>query len=201
MTGVFKRPFANILLLIAAVLFSMSAQSAPGLTASASEVMEGETIQIDASSGSPRIPVFARDWNLSQELSLISAGRTGAKIKALAAGIGTVSANVNQQALSIKIKVVAAKPASAGTAKPFAAMAPAQAIVTRVSAQKLSACQLDMSDCKREVSQDINEGRYDAARAKLAALKKAWQEDSRWADAMLGAIEKLAPDATLPATH
>jgi len=201
MTGVFKLPSATTLLLIAAGLFSMSAQSAPGLKVPASEVAEGETIQIDASSGSPKIPVFAKDWNISQEFSLISAGHTGARIKALSAGIGTVSAKVNQQTIFIRIKVVAARPAPAGTAKPVAAMAPAQASVTMVSPQKLSACQQDMGDRKREVSQDINEGRYDAARAKLIALKKAWQEDSRWADAMLGAIEKLAPDATQPATR
>jgi molecular chaperone DnaK (HSP70) len=201
MTGVFKLSFITTLFVIAAALFSTSVQSAPGLKVPASEVAEGETIQIDASSGSPKIPVFAKDWNISQEFSLISAGNTGVKIKALTPGIGTVSANVNQQALSIKIKVMAAKPAPAGTAKPIATMAPAQSTITMVSAQKLSPCQQDMGDRKREVSQDINEGRYDAARTKLVALKKALQEDSRWADAMLGAIEKLVPEANLPATH
>jgi hypothetical protein len=201
MTGVRKPPFVAILLVIAVALFSTSAQSAPGLKAPASEIAEGETIQIDASSGSPRIPVFAKDWNISQEFSLISAGPTGARIRALAAGIGTVSANVNQQTIFTRIKVVAARPASAGTAKPVASLAPAQASVTAASAQRLSACQQDMGERKREVSQDINEGRYDAARAKLNALKKTWQEDSRWADAMLGAIEKLAPEATPPATR
>jgi len=201
MNGVIKLPFAATFLVIAVALLSTSAQSAPGLKVPVSEVAEGETIQIDASSGSPRIMAFAKDWNISQEFSLISAGPNGARIKALTAGIGTVSANVNQQAISIRIKVVAAKPAPAGAVKPVTLMAPAQPTVTMVSAQKLSPCQQDMGDRKRDVSQDINEGRYDAARTKLIALKKAWQEDSRWADAMLGAIEKLAPEAPLPATH
>lgn len=196
MNSVFKTTFAATLLTLAAALYSVAAQAAAELKASASEVTVGETIQIDASSGSSMIPVYAKDWNVSPEFSLISAGRSGAKIKALTAGVGTVSANVNLKDLSIGIKIVAAKPAAA---VPVAPIAPVQEVTAAPPARKLNACQQEMVERKREIAQDLNEGYYDKARTKLLDLKKSWQEDSRWADAMLGAIEKLSPEAALPA--
>lgn len=140
MNGVFKLPFAATLLVIAVTLFSTSAHAAPGLKASATQVTVGDTIQIDASSGAANIPVFATNWNISQEFSLISAGLAGAKIKALTAGTGKISAKVNQKAIFLKLKVVAKKHAATA---PLALTpnASAQEIVTTVSARKFSASQ------------------------------------------------------------
>ena len=140
------------------------------------------------------LPVYAKDWNVSPEFSLISAGRTGAKVKALAPGFGTVSANVNLKAVSIDIKVAPAKPTVTAPAEPVAAAAPvAEAVPVPPPGPKISACQQEIIDRKQEIAQDFNSGNYDAARAKLLELKKAWQDDGRWADALLGAINMLAP--------
>lgn len=197
MTGTFKTPLAAALLVLSSALYGAGAWAAPDLKASTTEAVVGETIQIDAISGSSMMPVYAKDWNVSSQFSLISAGRTGAKIKALSTGVGTVSANVNLKDLSISINVVAAEPLAAAPAAPVAApvAVPAQEVVAAPPAPKLSACQQEMVDRKREIAQDFNEARYDDARAKLLDMKKAWLNDSRWADALLGAIDKLAPAA------
>ena len=138
------------------------------------------------------IPVYAKEWNVSPQFSLISAGRTGAKVRALTAGTGTVSANVNLKDLAVTINVFAPEPvAAAPVVTPVAT--PVQEVVPVAPVQKLSACQQEMVDRKREIAQDFNEARYDDARAKLLDMKKAWLNDSRWADALLGAIDKLAP--------
>ncbi len=195
MTGLYK-PFAATLLSLTALLFGTTAQAAPELKVSASEVSVGETIQIDASSGSSMIPVYAKEWNVSSQFSLISAGRTGAKIKAIAAGTGTVSANVNLKDLAVTIKVFAPEPVVA------APVAPLQEVAATPAAPKLSACQQEMVERKREIAQDFNEARYEDARTKLLDMQKAWLNDSRWADALLGAIDKLAPvTASTPAAR
>ena len=62
MNSVFRTTFAATLLTLAAALYSMAAQAAPELKASATEVSVGETIQIEASSGSSMIPVYAKDF-------------------------------------------------------------------------------------------------------------------------------------------
>jgi hypothetical protein len=198
MTGTFKPHLTAPLLILAAALFGAPAQAAPSLNASASEVSVGETIQIDAASGSSMIPVYAKDWNVSPEFSLVSASRTGAKIRALTPGYGSVSANVNLKELSIDIKVNAAKatvaaPVTPAPAANVAPAAPAPEVVAAPPAAKNTACQQEMVERKREIAQDFNQANYDAARAKLLDMKKTWLEDSRWADALLGAINTLSP--------
>jgi hypothetical protein len=210
---------------LTALLISTPAFAAPELKSSVDRAMVGEEIQITASSGSSLIPVYAKDWNVSSEFGLISSNRSGAKIKAIKPGFGTVSAKVNLRELAIDIRVVAAPPIEppAEQAKPaaiepvipskveapiplevpVAAMTPAMPemhiavpVVTAAPAsKKLTACQQEIVDRKREIAHDFNEGHYTEARNKLLELKKSWQDDSRWADALLGAIDKLAPNA------
>ncbi len=194
MSRVLNHTFAATLLTLSLSALSTVAWSAPELRTESVFVTLGDTLQIDASSGSSMLPVYAKDWNVSPEFSLISAGRTGAKVKALAPGFGTVSANVNLKAVSIDIKVAPAKPTVTAPAEPVAAAAPvAEAVPVPPPGPKISACQQEIIDRKQEIAQDFNSGNYDAARAKLLELKKAWQDDGRWADALLGAINMLAP--------
>ncbi len=200
MTLVHMPRLAATLLALSTSCFAASAWPAPELRASATQVSVGDTLQIDASSGSSMLPVYAKDWNVSPQFSLISAGRTGARVKAVAPGFGAVSANVTPRELTIDIKVPAAKPVIAEPASPApavidAAIAPpvAEEAVAPPPSQKLSACQQEIIDRKQEIAQDFNTGNYDAARTKLLDLKQSWQEDGRWADALLGAINMLAP--------
>jgi hypothetical protein len=236
-----KKSFIAVLITLPAMAYAISAHAGPELRASSTEVMVGETIQINALSGSSLIPVYAKDWNVSPEFDLISSNRTGARIQAVSPGFGTISAKVNLKNLTLTLKIVGVteevtaltaeptvkpvtpvqppiaiippEPASEPTAtqptstqptstqptttqptstQPTAAVTPTAAAE---SPAKLSACELEMTHHKNQIAQDFSAGRYDQARAKLLELKKDWQEDNRWADALLGAIEQLSPTA------
>jgi hypothetical protein len=200
MTNTYRTTCSAALLGFILAFFGSTAQAAPELRASATEVMVGESIEIQALSGSSMLPVYAKSWNVSPEFSLMSAGRVGAKIRAIAPGEGVVSANVNLKEVSVGIRVLEAKameqpvpsaPATAATATPSAP--PAQSVIAAPPSQSLSACEQDMLDRKRDISNDFSAGRYEAARSKLLDLKKSWQDDARWAEALLGAIEQISP--------
>jgi len=200
MTNTYRTTCSAALLGFILAFFGSTAQAAPELRASATEVMVGESIEIQALSGSSMLPVYAKSWNVSPEFSLMSAGRVGAKIRAIAPGEGVVSANVNLKEVSVGIRVLEAKameqpvpsaPATAAAASPSAP--PAQSVIAAPPSQSLSACEQDMLDRKRDISNDFSAGRYEAARSKLLDLKKSWQDDARWADALLGAIEQISP--------
>jgi len=143
------------------------------------------------------LPVYAKSWNVSPEFSLMSAGRVGAKIRAIAPGEGMVSANVNLKEVSVGIRVLEAKameqPVSSAPAAAPPSAPPAQSVIAAPPSQSLSACEQDMLDRKRDISNDFSAGRFEAARSKLLDLKKSWQDDARWADALLGAIEQISP--------
>jgi len=195
MTNTYRTTCSAALLGFILAFFGSTAQAAPELRASATEVMVGESIEIQALSGSSMLPVYAKSWNVSPEFSLMSAGRVGAKIRAIAPGEGVVSANVNLKEVSVGIRVLEAKameqPVSSAPAAPSAP--PAQIVIAAPPSQSLSACEQDMLDRKRDISNDFSAGRYEAARSKLLDLKKSWQDDARWADALLGAIEQISP--------
>jgi len=196
MTNTYRTTCSAALLGFILAFFGSTAQAAPELRASATEVMVGESIEIQALSGSSMLPVYAKSWNVSPEFSLMSAGRVGAKIRAIAPGEGVVSANVNLKEVSVGIRVLEAKAmeqpvSSAPAAAPSAP--PAQSVIAVPPSQSLSACEQDMLDRKRDISNDFSAGRFEAARSKLLDLKKSWQDDARWADALLGAIEQISP--------
>jgi len=196
MTNTYRTTCSAALLGFILAFFGSTAQAAPELRASATEVMVGESIEIQALSGSSMLPVYAKSWNVSPEFSLMSAGRVGAKIRAIAPGEGVVSANVNLKEVSVGIRVLEAKAmeqpvSSAPAAAPSAP--PAQSVIAAPPSQSLSACEQDMLDRKRDISNDFSAGRFEAARSKLLDLKKSWQDDARWADALLGAIEQISP--------
>ena len=197
MTNTYRTTCSAALLGFILAFYGSTAQAAPELRASATEVMVGESIEIQALSGSSMLPVYAKSWNVSPEFSLMSAGRVGAKIRAIAPGDGVVSANVNLKEVSVGIRVLEAKameqPVASAPAAATPSAPPAQSVIAAPPSQSLSACEQDMLDRKRDISNDFSAGRYEAARSKLLDLKKSWQDDARWADALLGAIEQISP--------
>jgi len=208
-----KKSFIAVLIGMSAMAYGISAQAGPELRSSSTEVMVGETIQVNALSGSSLIPVYAKDWNVSSEFELISSNRSGARIQAVSPGFGTISAKVNLKNLTLTLRIVGVTEevtalAAEPTVKPATPVQPPVAIIPPApasepatteprtaaeSSAKLSACEQEMANHKNQIAQDFSAGRYDQARAKLLELKKGWQEDNRWADALLGAIEQLSP--------
>jgi hypothetical protein len=120
-----KRTFAASLLGMASLFMAPTALAGAELRASATEVAVGDTVKIEAASGSSLLPVYAREWATTPELDIVSSSRTGATVKAISVGLGNVSASVNLKDLAVAIRVVPAHPVVAPPEEaPPAAAAP-----------------------------------------------------------------------------